>query len=122
MKFLESFTKNWRFASLFSFLLCLLVLLPSTPVVASVATTHTVTFAENDNGSDQVGTYQLGTSPQPLTLFSNLSPSFSNPGYTFSGWNTQSDGLGTSYANGATYSFSSDMELYAQWTPVITTY
>jgi uncharacterized repeat protein (TIGR02543 family) len=63
-----------------------------------------------------VGAYQLGTSSQSLTLFSNLSPSFSNPGYTFSGWNTQSDGLGTSYANGATYSFTSDMELYAQWT------
>ena len=35
--------------------------------------------------------------------------------YSFSGWNTQADGLGTSYADGAQYNTNSDVTLYAQW-------
>ena len=41
----------------------------------------------------------------------------SNPGYTFSGWNTAADGSGTGYAPGATITLTSDLTLYAQWTP-----
>ncbi len=37
-------------------------------------------------------------------------------GFSFSGWNTDSSGTGTAYADGATYSFSVDVTLYAQWT------
>lgn len=36
-------------------------------------------------------------------------------GYKFTGWNTKSDGKGTSYAAGATYSKNEDLILYAQW-------
>lgn len=36
-------------------------------------------------------------------------------GYNFAGWNTKADGTGTSYANGATYSFASSVKLFAQW-------
>ena len=41
-------------------------------------------------------------------------------GYTFMGWNTASDGSGTSYAAGDTYTLpASDSDtLYAQWLPV----
>ena len=39
------------------------------------------------------------------------------PGYTFTGWNTSSDGSGTNYAAGATYSLTGSITLYAQWTP-----
>ena len=44
-------------------------------------------------------------------------------GYTFMGWNTASDGSGTSYAAGDTYTLpASDSEtLYAQWQPIPTT-
>ena len=45
------------------------------------------------------------------------SSGMSNPGYTFSGWNTAADGSGTTYAGGATYVFTGDQTLYAQWTP-----
>lgn len=38
-------------------------------------------------------------------------------GYTFSKWNTKSDGTGTSYTSGATYSTNADLFLYAIWTP-----
>jgi uncharacterized repeat protein (TIGR02543 family) len=42
-------------------------------------------------------------------------------GYTFSGWNTQADGLGTSYASGlTTYQSAGSTTLYAKWTRTIT--
>jgi hypothetical protein len=40
---------------------------------------------------------------------------FTLAGYTFTGWNTVADGSGTAYAPGATYSFTSNAVLYAQW-------
>jgi hypothetical protein len=50
-----------------------------------------------------------------LTLFANLSPTLSNPGYSFSSWNTKTNGSGVRYANGQSFSFASDLTLYAQW-------
>jgi uncharacterized repeat protein (TIGR02543 family) len=38
-------------------------------------------------------------------------------GYTFTGWNTASDGTGTAYAAGGTYSANANVTLYAQWKP-----
>ena len=37
-------------------------------------------------------------------------------GYTFTGWNTDSNGTGTNYAAGSTYSTDADLNLYAKWT------
>jgi len=82
--------------------------------------TSTVTFFENDSGGDTVNTYQIGSSAQDLTPFSSLTPAFSNPGHTFVGWNTSANGTGTSYSDGASYSFSSDIGLYAQWVLIVT--
>jgi uncharacterized repeat protein (TIGR02543 family) len=36
-------------------------------------------------------------------------------GYTFSGWNTQPDGLGTDYAAGSSYTANETVTLYAKW-------
>jgi uncharacterized repeat protein (TIGR02543 family) len=36
----------------------------------------------------------------------------------FTGWNTQANGSGTSYAIGATFSIATNTILYAQWTPI----
>jgi uncharacterized repeat protein (TIGR02543 family)/LPXTG-motif cell wall-anchored protein len=53
---------------------------------------------------------------QSETTTSNLtSNAFNRAGYTFTGWNTREDGQGTPYANAASYSFASDLTLYAQW-------
>ena len=42
-------------------------------------------------------------------------------GYTFAGWNTQADGLGTNYASGlTTYASTGNVTLYAKWVAVIT--
>ena len=37
-------------------------------------------------------------------------------GFAFSGWNTQSDGSGTQYAEGASLTLNGSQTLYAQWT------
>ena len=82
-----------------------------------VGPSHTVTFAENATPSDPKVASQVSDTPTPLTLFSNLGVSFLNPNHAFAGWNTMGDGTGQSYLDGALYSFSSAIVLYAQWTP-----
>ncbi len=74
---------------------------------------QTVTF--NANGGSGSMANQVANVPTALT-----SNTFSRTGYTFSGWNTVDVGGGTSYANGATYDFLSDLTLFAQWTPIHT--
>ncbi|MCF8529347.1 MAG: InlB B-repeat-containing protein [Aquiluna sp.] len=41
--------------------------------------------------------------------------SFTRSGYRFIGWNTERDGSGTDYADGAIFSFATSEALYAQW-------
>jgi uncharacterized repeat protein (TIGR02543 family) len=43
---------------------------------------------------------------------------FTRSGYTFAGWNTSPSGGGTAYGAGATYAFTANATLYAQWTAV----
>lgn len=50
------------------------------------------------------------------------SNSLTRTGYAFNGWNTASDGSGTSYATGSTITPTGNVTLYAQWektTPTI---
>ena len=58
---------------------------------------------------------QIANVPTALTL-----NTFTWAGYSFNGWNTQADGLGTNYADGATYAFAADITLYAKWTALPT--
>ena len=70
----------------------------------------TVTFnANNGIGSMDPQTMSASTD---TTLNSNL---FVREGYTFDGWNTDPDGNGTAYSDGATINFAEDTTLYAQW-------
>lgn len=46
------------------------------------------------------------------TLTSN---SFTRAGFTFNGWNTKSDGKGTSYSNAQSVAPDYNLDLYAQW-------
>jgi outer membrane protein OmpA-like peptidoglycan-associated protein len=78
----------------------------------------TVTFNENESSSDSTIASQTEDVSGSLTLFSNLTPSFANAGYTFVDWNTEENGDGTSYSNGAAYDFESPLALYAQWAAV----
>ncbi len=87
---------------------------------AQIEPATTVTFFENDSLSDTVCSYQPGTYDQTADLeqFADISPAFTNGGYTFTGWNTQANGSGTPYADGAPYSFAESVGLYAQWSPL----
>ena len=73
-------------------------------------TPYTVTF--NGNGSTS-GTMAAETNNAPTALAADA---FVRSGYTFSGWNTAANGTGAAYAAGATYAFTSNTTLYAQWT------
>jgi uncharacterized repeat protein (TIGR02543 family) len=56
-----------------------------------------------------------GGTPTSITISGNTG-SLVETGFTFNGWNTQADGLGTPYAAGATYNGSSgNLILYARW-------
>ena len=68
------------------------------------------TVGFNANGG--TGTMAPQTSSVPAALKLNT---FTRTGYTFAGWGTASDGP-VVYADGATYDFTADMTLYAQWT------
>lgn len=97
-------------------LLISLIVGMSLPTVADADTYFAVTFAENASGSDPLVTSQSSSVPAQLTSFVNLTRTFSKLGFAFTGWNTAADGSGTTYADGALYSFATDLTLYAQWT------
>jgi uncharacterized repeat protein (TIGR02543 family) len=62
-------------------------------------------------------------SAQSAARATNLSVnSLTYSGYTFAGWNTAANGSGTPFADGASFPFTADTVLYAQWTliPVAT--
>ena len=66
----------------------------------------------NANGGSGAPSGQTKKHGDTITL-STTKPTRSN--YDFIGWNTASNGTGTSYASGATYSANTDATLYAQW-------
>src|SRR5450830_1136225 len=76
-------------------------------VLSNITAAHTANF--NANGGS--GTMAAQVAGSSTSLSAN---SFSNPGYTFAGWST-SPGGGVVYADTATYSFTADIALYAQW-------
>ena len=83
----------------------------TTPTTAPITTPHTVTFDRNSFSA--AGSMADETHSTPTALTTNT---FTRSGYTFAGWNTSPFGNGTDYADGAIYSFSDDITLYAQWT------
>ena len=74
--------------------------------------TYAVTFDGNgaDGGSQAPETKTYGTR---LVV---PGCTFTRSGYTFSAWNTASDGSGTSYAAGSYYETNAAVTLYAIWT------
>jgi uncharacterized repeat protein (TIGR02543 family) len=77
----------------------------------------TVTFHKNDGVTPET------TSSQSASSATNLqSNTFTRSGYAFANWNTDplAGAGGTSYANGASYSFAANLDLYAQWNQIFT--
>ena len=75
---------------------------------AAVQITHTITF---HNGTET--TTQTVNDNESTKLNANT---FVKSGYDFSGWNTEANGSGDSYADEATVTLTTDLDLYAQWT------
>ena len=91
-----------------------------TAIANYVPKTLTIVFNSNSGTGLMANQYIAAGSSQ------NLNPNeFSKDGYAFAGWNTSPDGTGTGYADGASYSVSSEPDnllviLYAQWEKEIT--
>ena len=81
--------------------------------------TYTITYHKNDDaGSPETTESQGRYYDDGKELFP--ADRFTRTGYTFSGWNTKSDGTGTAYQPGYTGNLAStadaSVDLYAQWT------
>ena len=81
------------------------------------------TITYNGNGQTSVSS----TVPAATTAKGSSNTTLANAGtmarsnFSFAGWNTQADGLGTNYASGlTTYSSTGNTTLYAKWTATIT--
>ena len=70
----------------------------------------TATFHANGGGGNMEP--QTVVSGMDVTLNSNA---FTRQGYVFNGWNTKSDGTGTTVPDKATFLLQSDVAFYAQW-------
>ena len=73
-------------------------------------TTYTVAF--DPNGGSGTMPAQAMAADTATALDANA---FTRSGYTFTGWNTEPDGSGTAYKDGAAVTLRDDMTLYAQW-------
>jgi uncharacterized repeat protein (TIGR02543 family) len=76
-----------------------------------VVPTKTVTFDANGG----TGSLAAQTSYVTVNLTTNTN-AITKSGYTFNGWNTAANGTGTAYANSASFAFTANTTLYAQWT------
>ena len=74
------------------------------------ATTYTISY--DANGGTGAPADQTKNEGEDLTLSTTI-PTLT--GYTFTGWNTDTNGSGTTYEPGASYTTDADLTLYAQW-------
>lgn len=80
---------------------------------AALERLNAVTFLPNGGNGTMETQYFSNGEVKALTA-----NAFVCPGYTFTGWNTQADGSGTSYGNGEEITLTNDLTLYAQWTAI----
>lgn len=73
--------------------------------------TYSITYNGNGNTGGSTAS-QTKTYDVAINLQSN---GFTKTGYHFTGWNTASNGTGTSYSAGASYNSNANLTLYARW-------
>jgi uncharacterized repeat protein (TIGR02543 family) len=73
-----------------------------------------IDYDGNSNTGGNIPEFQTVTRTQPIATRSNTG-SLARTGYTFSGWNSNSGGTGTSYAEGANITPTANTTLYAKW-------
>ena len=91
------------------------------PPAGAVPLSYTITYDSNANQhetgavSGSLPSSSTHSSGALVTVASN-SGNLARQGFTFAGWNTTSDGTGTTYTAGSgTFTISSDTTLYAKW-------
>jgi len=70
------------------------------------------TFVVTFNANGGTGSMNNLSSTSAAALTANA---FTRNGFTFTGWNTAANGTGTSYADAASFPFTANATLYAQW-------
>ena len=85
----------------------------SSSAVTLTYSLQTYTVSYNANGGSSAPSSQTKTYGTDLTLTSSTP---TRTGYTFAGWNTASDGSGTNYSAGGSYTSNAAVTLYAKWT------
>ena len=85
--------------------------LPAGPLDLYAIWTHTVTFKANGGTGSDTTQSEIGST----ALTSHATLGFTNTGFVFDGWTQNSNGSGDFYADGASYLFNTDTNLYAKW-------
>ena len=90
----------------------------SNDIVITVRTNSTLTYDGNANtgGTPPADPNSPYLTNDTVTVLGNTG-SLTKSGFSFNGWNTQADGLGTNYGAGQTFTITTDTTLYADWTP-----
>ena len=79
-----------------------------------VTETYTITYNANGATSGILPTSQTKTHNIDQVVMANVG-NLIRTGYTYSGWNTKSDGSGTDYSGGSLFSINAVTTLYAKW-------
>jgi uncharacterized repeat protein (TIGR02543 family) len=87
----------------------------NTTLYAQWGSPPSLTLTYNGNGATEPNQTQTYPTGAQATILGQSS--FTNPGYTFLGWNTASDGTGSVYIPGSSETINSSIQLYAQWAP-----
>jgi uncharacterized protein (TIGR02145 family)/uncharacterized repeat protein (TIGR02543 family) len=99
------------------------------PATVTMNADKTLTAIFRESGASNICTVKFhinggsGTTPDSLTQYAGSSVTlpnesgFTREGYTFGGWNTQSDGEGMNYTG--SYTLTASITLYAKWNAVI---
>ena len=84
-----------------------------------VPITYTITYDGNTNTSGNAPTdsYVPYSDGSIVTILGNPG-TLAKTGFIFAGWNTDSNGTGTSYSQGNTFTINGNTTLYAKWTAV----
>lgn len=78
------------------------------------ANSYTITYNGNNASSGSVPESQTALYNQSVILCSNTN-NLTRPDCYFGGWNTKEDGSGTDYTEGASYTITGDVTLFARW-------
>jgi uncharacterized repeat protein (TIGR02543 family) len=76
----------------------------------------TWTLSYDANGGTCTAPSQSGVNGTVVSTYG--ASACTRPGFTFTGWNTRSDGSGDAFAPGAATQLTGDGTLFAQWTPI----